>query len=134
MLATFEDVIGYLQTFNGPKGKCARLGQLAYLLDSGTTDWRKTDGVRVAGGNGSDPTASSAASRDVQLREYAALEEEVGRVGSLIKRVRHGEVLDDYYLEGDDVMWSQLAREYGVTRMTILRWRDTAVSELRWLI
>lgn len=135
------DAIGtaraWLGSFRGPNGLCALLETCVreeQALDECMTHGG-AGGVHVQGGTTSDPTAAAALSimerkRSVEERREG-LAHRIEIVGVILAQCPHGDVLDNYYLQpDDDVTWSMLAREYGVTTRTMLRWRDDGV---RWV-
>lgn len=129
---TAEECKTYLETFKGPLGKCARLGELYFIVGTVSRGWRPESAHGKAGIG--DPTMSAALTAGENERRIADLEDEIGRVGELCLRVTHGDVIDNYYLTDEDVVWSQLANEYGVTVRTLTDWRNAACDELAKLI
>lgn len=131
----------YLLTFKGRTGKCARLAELADLLDNGGIGWRS--GMPVHSTGPTDPTYALALESITRCgalaEERRAIEAELSRVGSDLARVSHGTLLDDYYLTAEDVSWQQVCdwynEEHGTdyALRTIYRWRDAALEELAGL-
>lgn len=134
MYDTREEVRAYMRTFRGPGGKCARLGQLRYLIDSGNTEGGG-DRLAVSGGSVSrDGVFARAASLSEQVDEANRLEDEIGHVGSLLRQVDHGDMLDSLYLVEDVPLLSALASEYGVSKQTIVAWQNRAFDQLAYLL
>lgn len=130
------NALEFFEAFRGPTGICGKLAECAVEIANGTplVSGGGNSGVRTS--SISDPTMRAAltgmARNEALARRYDELAAQVARAGEIAHAVRHGQVLDDYYLveDGGMVTWSLLADEYGQTARTLMRWRDAACDEI----
>lgn len=132
----------WLVRFRGRSGACRRLEMLEErLADLESRDFscggRRFDDVGpVNNGNPhSDPTykaAVGAAERTAMMESEAfRIEGVIGAAGRVLSVTPHGDVLNDFYLQADDmVLWPEIADEHKVSVRTCLRWRDQGIA---WL-
>ena len=132
-VAAVDVLLGFKYRSTEHPGICRRLEVARESIAAGGADWHPS-GVHASGGGVSDPTASAAlggragvARLERQAREY---EREIAEVGMALRRVRHGDALDLYYLDADGVTWGDVAGELGCGLSTVFRWRDAALEEL----
>lgn len=130
------NALEFFEAFRGPMGICGKLAKCAVEIADGTLPASGGGSSGVRSSNISDPTMRAAltgmARAESLTRRYDELAAQVARAGEIAHAVRHGQVLDDYYLveDGGRVTWSLLADEYGQTARTLMRWRDAACDEI----
>lgn len=134
-----NDVARMLTRFKGPRGLCARLNELYAELDNLNDSPARFGGMTVGGSSHTNSISDSTFRDSVALMTKTekidgyiyTLERTVGCVGSCLSRMKHGDVVADYYLdESGKVSWRSLAIECKVTHRTTMLWRDKCIHAM----